>query len=202
MEIEDVYRCFRKAQSSHFNRGYRMPKDFDKHLMKMSKVNREALRTITGLFKTKWSRIDPIKYFKCGFELFNNFTYVQFLDKRILNLYIQRDKLEKRKSELNKMEMVRSAKFIREYMDSNNIRTFGIYCMMEKNGYNLVLTHYLKNKIDHFLFTWLMKRQLIRLTEDEKSLIPYIMNGYRDTFVQLEDEKYRPFLRQLKGVLG
>ena len=63
-DIEYIYRCFRKAQGDSKNRGFRMPKDFEKHFNeKMIEVNKKPLMKITGWFLTKWRNIDPYTYF-------------------------------------------------------------------------------------------------------------------------------------------
>ena len=106
-QIVDIYRQFRRAQAHKNNRGYRMPKDFDKHFStKMSEKNREALTLATKFFNTKWHNIDPYRFFECGFELFKTFSYTQFFDPRVINLYVTRDKNHKRELKVSKQEMI------------------------------------------------------------------------------------------------
>ena len=46
LTTEDVYIEFRKAQAQKNNRGYRLPKNWDKHFGKMNKKNKtQSIRT-------------------------------------------------------------------------------------------------------------------------------------------------------------
>lgn len=188
MKIEDVYYYFRKAQAEKNNRGFRMPKDFEKHLeTKMSKKNREALEIATNWFNTKWNNIDPFKFMECGFELFKTFSYVNFFDQRVINLYKQKDKNIKRESKLSKDKMKNSMLFVKNYIKENNIKNVGRYCMM-KNGYiNVTVEHYLNNYIDKFFIIWLIKKKLLKLDDDNMALIPYISDHYRKILPKLDE---------------
>ena len=103
-QIQETYYLFRKAQADFNNRGFRMPKDFEAHFKKkLSLVNQKKLVKATNWFNTKWSNIDPYIYFTCGFELYKKrFSYIKFFEEKILLLYIQRDKNEKRQIRVNK----------------------------------------------------------------------------------------------------
>ena len=53
-QIEKIYFQFRKAQADFHNRGFRMPKDFEKHFKtKLSIVNQKKLTKVTNWFNTK-----------------------------------------------------------------------------------------------------------------------------------------------------
>ena len=53
--IENTYFQFRKAQADYNDRGFRMPKDFEKHFnTKFKEPNKKKLIKITGFFLTKW----------------------------------------------------------------------------------------------------------------------------------------------------
>lgn len=195
VDLEFVYSCFRKTQSVAKSRPYRLPKDWDGfYNNRLADQNKKALRVITKFFNTKWSKIDVYKYFECGFELFNNFSYHHFLDPRVIRLYIQRDKIVKIQTNLSKKNIVDSVKFVKQYMKDNNIRFFRVYC--EKK---LPIRHYIQNKIDHFFLTWLIRDGLVTLEHDDKSQIPYIMENYRETAVKLME--LEPFLKKLKEKL-
>lgn len=52
--------------------------------------------------------------------------------------------------------------------------------MMQKNGRSLPVEHYLTNKIDKYFLVFLMNEGLLHLTDDERPLLPYIIEHYRD----------------------
>jgi hypothetical protein len=193
---EDIYKFFRRAQSSTLGRGYRMPKDFDVWLEKLSSKNRENLHKIMVWFNTKWHEIDPQRYFLCGFELYKSFSYVHFFDERILRLYIHKDKHIKRDIKLSKKNLVESVKFVNRYKEHYKIPSFGVYCRSMADNRSLPVKHYLENKIDGFFLTWLVYSKAVDLTEDEKALIPYVLKHYRKNVAKLLD--MNDFLKKIK----
>lgn len=187
---EYVYIQFRKAQGEANNRGYRLPKDFEKHLNeRMTEKNKNTLILITSWFLTKWQNIDPFRYFQCGFELYKNFTYHKFDDTKVLKLYIQKDKNIKRYNRLSKKSIIKSLKFIKSYMARRDIISFNIYCLTVELNRSLPVEHYLQNQIDKFFMVWLIKEKMICLTDDERSLIPYIVENYREIADKLDNIK-------------
>lgn len=196
IEIEHVYRHFRKTQSLAKNRAYRIPKDFEKHLEKMSQSNRDDLSHLTMFFNTKWNSIDIERYFECGFELWKGFTYKHFLDPKIIMLYIRKDKNIKRSASINKRNLVKSLGFVRSYMAHHNIRTFHIYLMTRSGNKCLPVIHYVGNNIDHFFLTWLIYDKMVVLSDEDRAVIPYILDKYRDTLTDIKN--IRPFIKEMK----
>jgi hypothetical protein len=199
MEIELVYRSFRHAQALANNRGYRIPKDFEKHLVKMPELHRAALYKIRDYFRTKWRNINPEVYFSCGFEMMSSFSYKHFFDPRVLRLYIHKDKNKKRDMILTKNELTKSVKYVKNYMKHYKIPSFVVYCASRFDNQCLPVTHYLENNIDGFFMTWLLYSRLIWLTEDEKALVPYILKEYRENVDKLLNINI--FLKKLKEIL-
>lgn len=195
--IEKIYFQFRKAQADFNNRGFRMPKDFESHFRKkLSTVNQEKLNKITGWFNTKWSNIDPYTYFICGFDLYKGrFSYVKFFNEKILLLYVQRDKNEKREVRVNKTKLIESAKFLKKYMTENEIYTLQEYIDTSDGNRRLAITHYLQNKIDASFFVFLIKKGM-KLTDTDRGFIPYISKHYRNINVMLNE--LRSFLLKIE----
>jgi hypothetical protein len=201
LDVEDIYYYFRKAQANSNNRGFRMPKDFDKHFnTKMSEKNREALTLAVKYFNTKWSRIDPFRFMKCGFELFKSFSYTKFFDRRVLNLYIQKDKHIKRDAELCKGKMTDSALFVLKYMKENKISSLSRYCMMKTGAISYPVKHYIDNSIDKFFVVWLVTLGLLDIDDDNRALVPYIVEQYRDILSDLDN--ISGYLSKLKKLIG
>lgn len=198
--VEDIYFYFRKAQAESKSRGFRMPKDFEKHLStRMSEKNREALRLVTKYFNTKWKNVDVYKFMSYGFELFRNFTYTQFFDQRVINLYIEKDKILKREINISKTSIRDSAFFIKKYMKRKGIPSLSRYCMLRARGSSLPVFHYMQNKVDKFLLVWFINIGYIRLDDDERAMIPYIVEQYREILVKIEEMK--DFLKEVQKVL-
>jgi hypothetical protein len=184
----DIYVAFRRAQSNILNRGFRIPKDFDKHLnSKMSKSNKDALILATGYFNTKWQNINPEVFFDCGFELFKKFTYVQFFDERVMNMYKAKDKNRKREMEVNKEKLKESSAFVQKFMTSNEMKSLKEYCRRRNGESLIVVEHYLKGHIDKYFFVYLIDKRLILLNEDDKTMIPYIIEQYRECLQKLKE---------------
>lgn len=196
---QDVYVAFRKAQATAKGRPYRLPKDWEKHYNRMSLNTRNSLTQLTHWFNTKWMEIDPERYFACGFELIPGFTYRNFNTPTVIRLYIQKDKAIKRQTRINKDKMIQSAKFVKEYMQMTDIKSFLVYCNKRSNGRSLPVGHYLENYLDGFFLTWLIKDRFIRLTDGEKAIIPYVVDKYRESVLQLEE--IQSFLTKLRSKL-
>ena len=186
----DIYRFFRMAQAQSKNRPWRMPKDFDNHIAKkMSSSNREALTLVTSYFNTKWSNVDSLDFFLCGFEILKTFSYKNFFDKRVMNLYIIKDKNRKREMEINKSSIKNSLTFIKEYIEKNNIKSIKQYGLIKNGNICLATDHYIKNKIDKYFFVKLIDSGVVSLTDDDRSLIPYIVEQYREILSVLNNIK-------------
>lgn len=177
----DIYYHFRRAQSESKGRGFRMPKDFDAHLeKKFTAKNREALILVTKFFNVKWKNVEPYRYFQCGFELFKTFSYLKFFDIRVLRLYIEKDKNIKREMMSNKTDIVNSVKFIKKYMDDNQLFMFRDYLDSKNGRQRIVVDHYIKNNVDKFTLVWLVKTGKLVLTDDDRAYMPYIVQQYRE----------------------
>ena len=185
--IKDIYVAFIKSQADYKNRGFRLPKDFEKHFNERFKEqNKKKLIKITGFFLTKWNNIDPYKYFMCGFELYKKrFSYMKFLDEKILLLYKVRDKNEKRLVTITKKGLVDSAVFVKKWMDLNHTTLLG-YMNEREGNQKKAVDHYLKNKIDASFFVFLLNKGMI-LTGTERSVIPYIQKNFRKIQFGLRD---------------
>ncbi len=188
MEPVDVYYNFRKAQAESKGRGFRMPKDFDAHLnSKFSDKNREALLLATKYFNTKWTNVNIVRYFQCGFELFKTFSYIKFFDPRVMRLYVQRDKNIKREMDVNKKNIVDSVKFIRRYMKENKIHILRDYLQLANGNRKVIVDHYIHGSIDKFLLVWLVKTGRLILTDDDRACMTYIVHQYREIVEKLQE---------------
>ena len=199
MEPIDIYYFFRKAQSESKGVGFRMPKNFDQHLEKKFSIkNKEALLMATKFFNTKWVNIDVYKFMKCGFELFKTFTYVKFFDTRVINFYIERDKNLKREMTFNKDLIVKSVKFVKRYLKENSI-TLSDYCKQQEGHTKVIVNHYISNNIDKYFFSWLVNRGILKLNDDDRLKIPYIVCNYREIVDKIND--INGFMDKIKQML-
>jgi len=186
-EILDIYTSFRRSQGGFNNRPYRIPKDFNKFLFEtMSEKNREYLTYATKNFNTKWRHIDPNRFFDCGFEAFGkNFSYVRFFDRKVLNLYIERDKNLKRAQKISRAAIIDDIKFIKRYLGKGMIEQVKgspliNYCCLEENGQLIPIRHYLLNGISRYIIVWMIDRGYLRLKDGDRELLPLILENYRE----------------------
>ncbi len=180
---QDVYVSFRVAQSKFLSRPYRIPKSWDSFVSKMSENNRLMLETVTGMFNTKWNGIDIEEYFLCGFELFKkNFTYIKFLNEKIMLLYIDRD-LNRKKENLEISDTLKKdIIFIKSWMATkkhrNDMSLLKQYCNMRDEGQKAPIRHYILNKINKITLIWLMSGKILSLTDEEIPLIQEVYKNY------------------------
>jgi hypothetical protein len=194
MEIEDVYSTYRKIQSIYKNKPYRIPKDIKSHIdNKMSKPNRENIVKLTHFFNTKWKDISIDRYFESGFELFGeNFSYNNFFSDKIIKYYIQIDKNKKRNIEISKKEIIESFKYIKLLAKEKNYTEKNIvswYCKLfnSTNYIHGAVEDYLKNKIDKLLITYFIYYKHLKLSEEDRQKIPYIIEKWREHVSSMRD---------------
>jgi len=149
----------------------------------------EALEILYRRFSTVWANMDIERFFACGFEIFGErFCYLNFFDQRITRLYINKDKNRKLNIELSKKDLIDSIKFVLKYIKENNIRSFSVYCL-SRDGYALPVVHYLKNNINAHFLVWLLKERMFRLDDNDRSVIPYVIENYRIISQKLDEVK-------------
>lgn len=197
----DVYVAFRKAQSNAKNRPYRLPKNWENHKNKMAKNSVDNLKICAEFFNTKWDNIDIENYMDCGFDLFKNFTYHQFLDKKILNHYIQKDKNKKISLNFSKKNILESAKFVKLFMKDHNYTDNYIfyYGKLRNDNKSLPISHFLSNTIDKYFLVWMIRDKFLILEDNDRALINMIIREYRDLCADLKQmdnfiKKIRSFL--------
>lgn len=197
--IESIYRSFLKAQAYYNNRGYKMPRDFESHFNnKFKEQNKRALIKVTGWFLTKWKNINPYDYFLCGFDLLGKwFTYVRFFNPKIIELYKIRDKNKKREIHITKKALVESALFVKKWMNEHNVN-LDEYISMREGHQKIAISHYLNNKINAIFFVFLIQKGML-LTDNERSVIPYVQSNYRKIIFGLNGIK--DFIRKLEEKL-
>ena len=188
----DVYVAFRKAQAFSKNKPYRLPKNWDVFKnSRLSDKNLQFLQTITDYFNTKWSNISIDKYMECGFELFKNFSYHQFLKRNVIDLYIEKDKIRKRIIKQKKSDIRKSFEHIKS-LNLSPIKNYSVletYCKLKDNQQKKIIKDYLLNKIDPVLFVYCLYYKFFQLTDIEKELVYNITNNYRKYLVIMFKQK-------------
>ena len=204
----DIYCAFRKAQANYLSRPYRLPRDWEKFKTRMTKTNLDALELATNYFNTKWNKINPERYFMTGFNLYGKgFSYVRFFDKKTMIKYIKDDKMLKRDLELNKRSLIDSAKFVKQYMSMRNgvnpkvslLRQYS--CIKEGNMYAPV-QHYIQGHIDTYFLVWLIRRGLVKIDDDHRPHVPYIIEKYREHMAVINKEPILRFLERMREYIG
>lgn len=202
----DIYVAFRKAQADFLSRPYRLPKNWEKFKERMTDKNLDALDLATKKFNGTWHKIDPEKYFEAGFKLFGKkFTYIKFFEKKVMQKYISQDKMFKRDMTLSKKALVDSAKFVKRYMSTKDVNPrislVRQYTVLQEGSMNLPVYHYIQGKIDQFFLVWLMRRGLVKITDDERAHIPYIVERYREYLSVLNRVEMTGFLEKLRDLI-
>lgn len=181
--INDVYISYQKACANYCNRPYRIPKDWNKIWARFAKTNLYNLEMITIAFNTRWHMINMDKYFDCGFKLFGKgFSYNKFYDRRILTMYIEEDKQQKRKDGNIKESMINSLDFINDWINDKPYRVdrsvYSQYCQLKEGGIKAPIKHYINNDIDKHTLAWLICQKYLILEDNERAMIPLVIENY------------------------
>ena len=186
----DVYAAFRRAQANANGRGFRLPKDWESFKGKMNKQNGEWLYKATMYFNTTYSNVDLDAYMSCGFDLWKGFTYKYFCDQRVIELYIQKDKIKKRKLRATTDEIEKSFVVISRYLEDKPIRPgysqLQNFCKFRDGEVKNIINMYNRGHVDSMTLTYCMFRRYLVLTDDERVLMPYISQRYRELIESLQ----------------
>jgi hypothetical protein len=193
---QDVYFAFRKAQANANDRGFRMPKDWDAFLAKMNANNLNWLKQATMYFNTKYCNLDLDRYMECGFEVWKSFSYKHFLHDKVIQLYIEKDKIKKRQMEVSQREIETTFNNIADYMRDKPMRPgyteLQSFCKFRQGELRILINMYVQGSVDLMTLTYCVNRGYIQMTDDERALSPYLVQRYRDLVLSLEDVK--PFI--------
>jgi hypothetical protein len=196
MDEFDVYMAYQRAKSSVTNKGFRTPKDWVKfYTEKLNKPAQENLTRVSKYFSTVWVDINAEMYFECGFSIFKKFSYHQFFDKKIMLLYKQRDKMKKNEYNDMKKSLVKSCKFVKQFMKDHSIEFLKDYCLLTLESRPVIIDHYLKNSVDGYFVTWMIAEKLFHPL-DHEVIMPFVSQNYREYFSKLNDN--REFLDKIK----
>lgn len=191
----DVYAAFKRAQAeAKGTGGYRMPKDWKKHQeTKFNKFTNDCLYKMMMHFNTTYSNVDMDKYMACGFELWKSFGYKHFCDPKIINLYMQYDKQEKRRMLASKDQIDSTFEFLKhEMMTKPRREGYGQlqnYCKFRDGEVRIIINTYMKGKIDAMTLIYCIFKRYLSLTDDERALTPYIADRYRSLCENMQEVK-------------
>lgn len=203
MTEQEVYLCYMRSKAKFNNRGYREPKDIDLTLEKLRQKNQknyDNLIKLSNWFNTKWSNINIEKYFECGFLLWKNFSYHQFFNDKVIQLYKQKDRIQKFHTEINKKELLKSFKFIKKYCKNDKISSLKEYCNLKDQNYSICINHYIQNKIDTYsLVYFILKKYLVLNVYERDKLVSVINNITQYKSFILQEWK---FLEEMEKLIG
>lgn len=199
----DVYYAFRKAQSLSNDRGFRIPKNWEAFKAKMNENNRQWLREACMYFNTTYSNVDLDKYMMCGFEIWKGFSYKHFTHKKVIDLYIHKDKVAKRKLEVSRREIETTFNFISDELRDKPLRPgynqLQNYCKFRTGETRNIINTYVQGKIDIMTLAYCVNRKYLILTDDERAMSPYLVQRYRELMENLQDVK--GFIEEMEATL-
>jgi len=164
-----------------------------KPVNKIPKLKPEILLIIQDLvnaFNTKWSNISPLIYFECGQSIYKTFTYKHFLNEKILQKYINKDKIIKRK-DVNKTQIIKSIKYIKsqKYNSLKDYATSG-------DNIKTCIIDYFYNKIDKVIMSLLIFDNYFNINEIDKLYTSYIWNN--EITMKSLVKRYKRYIKKLE----
>lgn len=204
VDMEGLYILYLKHKALANNRGYRIPKDPSLSIEKMRQSNQrnyDCLKTLEGWFLTKWSNIDPELYIECAFKMFQNCTYINLLNPKVLKQYIINDKVKKFHEEVNKKTILQSFKAIKSFMKENSLTSLKEYCSLKDGHETVCLNHYNKGKIDSYSLVYMFLKSYVSYSLDEKERLSTLfdkISTYK-LYVTKEWEYFNKMEKVLEG---
>jgi hypothetical protein len=181
----DIYTKHKIAQAISKGKGYRLPKDWEVYWNnKVSFEDKELIQKATDYFNTKWSDLNIDVFMSVGFEIYKNFKYQHFFEKKVIKNYIARDKNKKYISKDIRKELVDSLKYVLK-----NYENILSYCEIVENNRKKVIDDYIKNNISASFLCLLIKLGIVNFTEDDKALCPYIKSEYKNIKKKIDENK-------------
>lgn len=156
-----------------------------KSVPKVAPESLKNLHDLTNLFNTRWSNVDPSGYMKCGIELWKGFSYQKFLDKRILDRYIKKDKRLKR----NPSKETLIASF--DHIKSLSYTSLSQYCFLGDP-----VADYINNKICSILMGYLLYSGIYKLKDATSSMhLGTLICNKKD--VSSRNKRYKRFIEKM-----
>lgn len=194
MDDWDVYVAFRYAQGIAKGKGYRLPTDWPTFKEnRMSAKNRFYLESLAQNFNTIWHNIDINLYIQTGFELWKNFSYHQFKDPRLMEMYKRKVTVHMRKMRIGKETVLESLKYIKKYMKDrqtlNGYNKLETYCKLKDGHSHIAYQAYVTGKIDNLTMAFLMFKRYLKLSDIELGNMTVFMQNYRELVDEMLDIK-------------
>lgn len=194
MSVTDwnVYVSFRHAQGQAKNKPYRLPKQWETFREnRMSPTNREFLDKTVQYFNTKWHNVDLNDYMSTGFMLWKNFSYHQFLNPKVIELYKRRVKVNLRKLRVDKETVLESLKHIKSFMSDketiNGYNKLQTYCKLKEGHSHIAFQDYHKGKLDNLTMSYLVYKRYVKLSDEERGVMTNFTQNYRELVDSMKD---------------
>ena len=193
IEEKDVWYNFQLAKGKNVD--YPSDRKWESIKKRLSQKNKENIEEIVKYFNTIWQNINIYTYFQTGCNLWKTFSYDQFLNPKIVELYKKRDKSKKRKKVSNK-DLLQSVTFV-----INNNYTLKEYGQEKIENLSLPVYDYLEGNIDCLLVVYMIEKGMLKLDKYEWDFIPYITDRYNELRKQLK-EKWNLLLKMEKEIMS
>jgi hypothetical protein len=192
MNAYELYVLYRKTKDlfdrkSYITKKVIIPKTFPKS-MKESTIKK--YEKLSGLFKTRWTSINPKEYFEAGFEYRKTFSPDNFFDEEVMKIYIANDKSKKRRLKSSKEALVKTGKFIMDFLKDKEYKGFlplQFYCNCKEGKQKIIISHYLKNEVDGLFIVYCIKKDYLKLTDEEREKIPHIVDNFNAARKELKE---------------
>lgn len=189
-----VYVSFRHAQGIAKGKHTRLPKSWDDFKCnKMSPTNLAYLNKTVDMFNTVYHNVDLNLYMATGFDIYKGFSYHQFLDPKIIELYKRKVKQKQRKQLIDKATVKDSFIHIKRFMTGkdviNGYNRIQTYCKMKDGHQSVVVRDYHTGAIDRNVLTYFLYKKYLTLNDDERSVLGVFVQNYREYVNEMLDVK-------------
>lgn len=149
----------------------------------ITEQDKAYLKAISNNFNTVWHNINLNDFIRCGFSIFKeNFTFEKFFERKVIDLYIRKDKQNKWYSRMSiKESFEKSMNFVRKYMKENHITSLYEYCGSVIGGRKIVIDHHVKdNKVCKYFIVYMYQLGFLKMNDADWLLLPHVRENYVD----------------------
>lgn len=85
-------------------------------------------------------------------------------------------------------DLEESKKFVLDYIKENKLKSLKAYGECKEGNVSLAVQHYTLNKLDKFFLAKLISKGIVKLTDNDRMQIPYIIEQWNEILEEMKED--------------